>query len=319
MEIIAQEKDFNNWISELPNDFEFEQPAAARVSGYGRGYNLSAFVAPDGKDYQAKIIKFPDGKLEITTSRIDAIKRMAHSRYWLAGCPIKIKSTEEMEEPSEEELKRKETDNRNRAERRARQKVRHLVKMIEADHLLTLNYRANMIDLEQLKRDWKAFVRSMHARYPDWQFVAIHERQERGSLHLHIAVKGKQDIKYIRRCWYKALGASPDAQGEDTPGQIDVRAPWKRWGGKGYRWEPDKLSGYLSKYLGKAFAEIDQQNAKHYWQSKDVKLPAPIKIWLGATSFIEAIVETHALVGQHGGEVNTMWASEGWESIWMTG
>lgn len=319
MGIIAQEVDFDNWVNELPEDFEFERLAYTesvpeRVGGYDRRKPI--FV--DGKDYQAKIIKFPDGKLEVTTSRIDALDRLSYSRYWLEGCPIKMQ-TKEMEEPSEEELKRKETDNRNRAERRARQKVRHLVKMIEADHLLTLNYRANMIDLEQLKRDWKAFVRSMHARYPDWQFVAIHERQERGSLHLHVAVKGKQDIKYIRRCWYKALGASPDAQGEDTPGQIDVRAPWKRWGGKGYVWAPDKLSGYLSKYLGKAFAEVDQQNAKHYWHSKDVKLPVPIKIWLGATSFVEAIVETHGLVGQHGGEVNTMWASDGYESIWMTG
>lgn len=312
MEIIAQDLEFDNWINELPKDFEFERSAAL---GIGRDF---APGMPYGKDYQAKIWRFPGGKVEITTSRIDSIDRMAHSRYWLAGCPVKFKAEEEVEESSEEELKRKEADNRSRAVRRATQNVRRLVYTIEADHLLTLNYRANMTDVEQLKRDWDVFVRSMHARYPDWEYVAIREAQERGSLHLHVAVKGRQDIKYIRRCWYKALGASPDAQGEETPGQIDVRPPWKRFG-KGYRWEPEKLCGYLSKYLGKAFAEVDQKNAKRYWQPKSVQLPEPVKIWLGATSFVDAIVETHGLVGQYGGEVNTMWASQGYESIWMTG
>lgn len=76
-------------------------------------------------------------------------------------------------------------------------------------------------------------------------FVAIRERPERGAFHLHVAVCGRQDIKYLRRCWYIALGASPDAEGDQTPGAVNVKGPSKRWGGQGYQWRADKLAGYL--------------------------------------------------------------------------
>jgi hypothetical protein len=244
MEIIAQNEDFDIWVKSLENPFsddpfDFGVPAAPfDRSVLDRTYR--AVLAPEGKDWQGKVWRFPDGSMEISVTRVDALDRMANSRYWMMGMPIRSLSGAEdhisdqmLDEEIAEYEARKVVDNRNRAARRAAQKVRHLIKMVGADHMLTLSYRDNMQDVDKLKSDWKRFVRLMHARYPEWQFVAIRERQERGALHLHVAVVGRQDIKYIRRCWYVALGASPGVTGDATPGQIDVRAPSKAVGRQG--------------------------------------------------------------------------------------
>lgn len=325
MQILAQNQEFESWVNGLENPFS-DDPFALGVSSgpLDRVVVEQTHVnIPSGKDWQGKVWRFPDGSMEISVTRVESLRRMANARHWLAGQPIRIYPLPEeemtLEELAELEAK-KEEENRNRAARRAAQKVRHLVKMIGADHMLTLSYRDNMRDIEKLKKDWQKFVRLMHARYPNWKFVAIRERQERGALHLHVAVTGRQDIKYIRRCWYVALGSSPSVSGDETPGQIDVRAPYKRWGGNGgYIWAPEKLAAYLTKYLSKTFQEEAQTNSKRYWQSKDVAPPKAQKIWLGATSVLEAIEETHDLLHAETGNVSTMWLKDGWGAIWMCG
>lgn len=277
------------------------------------------------KDYETTVRQFANGQTEVITHVVRPMARIARSERWCLCNPIKLRPStdeEEMEELTEEEIeaeeKRKAEENIARSVRRARQKLRWYIKSICADHMLTLNYRENMQDEEKLKRDWKAFYRMVRARYPKWEFVAIREKQDRGALHLHVAVVGRQNIKYLRKCWYTVLGASPDATGADTPGQINVRAPSKRWGGQGYEWKADKLAGYLGKYLHKCF-DLSEHHSKRYWHSKGIALPVPQRIWLGATSFVDAIEQTHDIARACGVENLTMWASEGYSSIWMTG
>lgn len=270
----------------------------------------------EGRDYQCTIREFPGGRIEASTQCIQAMKRMQLARSWLSFNPVKVRS--EVVELSESELEKKAAESRAVSVRRARQKVRWLVKSLGADHMVTFSYRENMEDVERLKVDWAKFVRLFKAKYPDWKFVAVREYQDRGALHLHVATKGKQDIKYLRKCWYIALGASPDATGEDTPGQIDVTGPKRHWGSGGYIWRPDKLSGYLTKYLHKAF-DIEAKGAKRYWHSKSIDKPLVSRVWLGAATFPQAVAETHDLIRAGGAKSLTMWASEGYESIWMTG
>lgn len=280
------------------------------------------------KDYQTTVRQFKNGQSEVVTHVIRPMARIAVSERWLRFNPIAMKlpvpeidesllSTVEQAEIDAECL-RKIEENRARSVRRARQKLRWLVKSCAADHMMTLSYRENMQDLSRLKRDWQAFVRLIHARYPSWQFVAVRETQDRGALHLHVAVVGRQNIKYLRRCWYIALGASPEATGIDTPGAVNMRGPSKRWGGIGYEWKADKLAGYMGKYLHKCFDQTEH-HSKRYWQSKDIQLPEEQKIWLGAASFVDAIQQTHDIARACGIENLTMWASEGYSSIWMTG
>lgn len=80
-----------------------------------------------------------------------------------------------------------------------------------------------MTDIGQLKRDFDAFRRLVTARYPDWKYVAAREKQDRGAWHLHLAVQGRQDLNYLRTCWYKVLGCV-GATGAAVLGQVDIKA-----------------------------------------------------------------------------------------------
>lgn len=210
--------------------------------------------------------------------------------------------------------------NMARSVRRARQKVRHTIKALEADHMLTLTYRDNMQDIDKLKADYKRFVRMMVARYPAWKYVAVKERQERGALHLHIAVKGRQPLNYIRKCWYIAIGGSSEDSGENTKGAINVRAPSRFSGrqGKSVKWKNSKLAGYLTKYLGKDISEVEH-HSKRYWVSKKIEGVEVVKFWLSATNFKDAIVEAHNLVHGRGASDLSIWAADDWQNIWISG
>ena len=41
--------------------------------------------------------------------------------------------------------------------------------------------------------------------YP-MSYAAVLEGQKRGAIHPHLAVHGFQDIRFLRRCWYKIVG-----------------------------------------------------------------------------------------------------------------
>lgn len=303
------------------------------IERYGRFSSRAAWLAyshgpatmPEGNHYRAVLRQFGTcAEICVTPARKGLLMQASKRHYQPA--PIKPKPADRVQEGEtleaaiarvEAEIEEARQNNVNRAYRRSAQRVRWIVKTLSADHLLTFTYRENMQDRNRLKRDWQAFQRLVRARYPEWSFVCVVEPQDRGALHIHAAVPGRQDIKYLRRCWYKALGASPDASGADTPGQVNVRAPWKRWGGSGYKWNPDKLAGYLTKYLSKTFIE-SEKNSKRYWATKGIEVPVQ-KFWIGAASFAEAIVETHDILRGLGVKHMTMWASEGYEAIWMSG
>ena len=55
-------------------------------------------------------------------------------------------------------------------------------------------------------------------------FVAVLECQQRGAIHPHLAVRGFQDVRLLRRCWYKIVG--------NGQGQVNVRAPVREFAGQ---------------------------------------------------------------------------------------
>lgn len=198
-------------------------------------------------------------------------------------------------------------DDIERACRRARQRVRWLCKAIRADHLLTLTYRDNVQDVKRLARDWQEFVRLIRKRHSTWVYVMVREYQERGALHVHCACVGRQDVNYLRQCWYAVVGVSQ--------GQINVRGPSKRWGSKTAAWNPSKLSGYMCKYMVKDFARAEAEK-KRYWASKGIEVPKAM-YWLGATNFVDAIKETYTYVHALGGAHTKLWTSKDWRCIWV--
>lgn len=273
-------------------------------------------------EYRAKLVRLPHGQTEISVTPanksgvIDA--RMGFNP--LLDCPRKIRTPEEQEERDKE--------NRQRAAKRARQNVRHLVKSIFADHMLTFSYRENVTDRARVAADWKEFVRLFRVRYPDWKYLAVLEKQERGSFHIHAAVQGKQDIRWLLRCWLIAIGQPLDdvsswlvdgvKLGDKSLGAVNVEPPKKRWGGNSRQWQRDKLSGYLTKYIGKEFEESDK-NAKKYWHSRNIERPQVERFWLRANTFAEAVIEAHDLIYYTGATSLSMWGDHAEGVIWITG
>jgi hypothetical protein len=223
------------------------------------------------------------------------------------------------------------TENHNRAVRRARQSVRHLVKEGGFDRLFTMTYRENMEDRERAKADLKAFVRLARKVVGDWPYVCVLEKQDRGAYHFHCAVRGYQQIKLLRACWHQVLGVKGSvkamrergvvlARGEDSPGNVNIRPPADARRGSDREWKPDRLAGYMCKYMAKTFSESDAEKHR-YLHSKDITKPEASRIWLGATNMSEAIAETYSFMQTFLGlGVDCdMWLSSSGDSFWMAG
>lgn len=251
--------------------------------------------APDGRSYRLTMRDFGKGRAEflVTVPRHDPMAAQLANPW-----------AKEKRELSQDE---KHAASVMRACRRAKQRVRWIVKATGANHLLTLTYRENMTDLKRLARDWQAFVRLVRKRFPEWLYVAVRESQERGALHLHCAVVGRQDVRFLRACWWRIVG--------DGQGNIDVRGPAKRWGNESVRWNPHKLSSYMCKYMIKDFLAAEAEK-KRYWSAKGVEIPKAV-YWLGATNFPGAVKETYDYVAAVGCKSTSVWASDDWLCIWV--
>ena len=78
-------------------------------------------------------------------------------------------------------------ENRRRAVRRAKQKVRHLAKTMIVNSLWTLTYRSNVQDRSLVLRHLEQFVRRVKRVLGDLTYIAVLERQDRGAYHVHLA------------------------------------------------------------------------------------------------------------------------------------
>lgn len=282
-------------------------------------------------DYYMDVREFGNGAVEVLLRPIrpmfeGAIRSMADPLSYANACKELGESPstytgprieKEQGEQSDYEL----ADNHRRAVKRAVQNIRWLAMQIEADRLLTLSYRRNEENREVVKADFKRFVRMVRKEYPEWQYVAVLEKQDRGAYHLHVAVHGWQRINFLRRCWYKALGGKGDEVGEMTPGQIDVTSPRKaKWGTQLREWRTSKLAQYLTKYLGKTFDETTSEK-KRYWHSVDAKQPPKTRYLLGAIEFVAAIKEAWSVLYYSYGfdiDFSRAWVAKSGDCLWMS-
>lgn len=196
--------------------------------------------------------------------------------------------------------KRGESENRaandDDAGRRAKKNVRLCCKTIGADRMVTLTYRENMTDRETALKHWKEFCRRL-GKHKAFHYVAVIEEQERGSLHFHVAVAGRQMYALLRSIWQSILGLGPDGE---QMGQVNVRDPHKfGFGNKGAH----KIASYIAKYCGKEMACRDL-NQKRYFRSRGVVVP-DVQYWrvagamdmLSAANAAFAALTGHSLVG----------------------
>lgn len=202
--------------------------------------------------------------------------------------------------------KRGESENRESNEddagRRARKNVRHRCKTIGADRMVTLTYRENMLDRARALKDWDAFRRRL-GKVKAFHYVAVIEEQERGALHFHVAVRGRQHYALLRSIWQRIVGV--DAEGRQM-GQVNVRDPHQfGFGAKGHH----KLASYIAKYCGKQMnaRELDQ---KRYFASKGQPVPE-VSYWRlpGCVNMLQAAEAAFAMLAGHSMNGMQMWCN----------
>jgi hypothetical protein len=168
-----------------------------------------------------------------------SIKIHDFGKHWVESSWGKVEAR-----PGKRGLKGK-SPNKEQNEKRARARATGVIRRkclaIGADHLVTLTYRENVEDRERVLTDLERLRRMLSRGGYSMPYVAVLECQKRGAIHPHLAVRGFQDIRLLRRCWYKIVGKAQ--------GQVNVKGP--RPGTS-----PVKLARYLSKYISK---DIDSQ------------------------------------------------------------
>lgn len=288
-------------------------------------------------DYYMDVREFKGGAVEVLLKTIrpmheGAVRSVADPLSY-ANCCHEMGESSSVYSGSRYVTEKEETDdydrtaNHHRAVRRAKQNIRWLIAQMGGDRLLTLTYRTNMEDRERVKTDFTKFVRLVRkgwkgqGGYPEWRYVAVTERQERGAYHIHIAVQGWQKISFLRACWYRALGGQGNEKGERTPGNVDITSPKKaRWGTEFREWKTSKLSAYLTKYLAKTFDQ-ESTEKKRYWHSVDVVPPKKERHILGATDLVTAIKEAIEVLYFHYGKTIDFarsWLAPSKDCLWLS-
>ncbi|MES2498927.1 MAG: hypothetical protein V4570_00210 [Pseudomonadota bacterium] len=176
---------------------------------------------------------------------------------------VSVMPYETWSEPSEEELtartERGMGDRKRSAEsaaKRAKRRVRHKCKLLQAKYMLTLTTREIITDIDVMQKYFQEFVRRIRL-VGSFEYVATHELQKRGALHLHIAVANRQDYKLLWSIWHRVVGVGQ--------GRVHVTSGNKKA-------SVNRIAAYISKYISKSFLE-GNLNKRKYWASKGIGEP----------------------------------------------
>lgn len=170
--------------------------------------------------------------------------------------------------------------NRERATRRAKKKIRFACKSARFDRMLTLTTGEAIFDRDQFQRMIEKFIRLVRKASGDaLPYVLTIEKHDgkktneakRGSLHAHVAVKGRQDYKLLQSVWnYRVCGGR---------GYVRVSNGTRKM-------SSGSIASYLSKYISKSISDV-AANKKSYWVSHNIA--APVRTVKVFKTFSEAL------------------------------
>lgn len=230
--------------------------------------------------YRVKAVDFGNGQLEVSLSRVTV---------WAEVETLTLEALEAAKEAaarhSEENAEERRQRSIRAAARRAKTRIRHCVKAMGGNTMLTVTYRENITDLSRLKKDLKEFNRRVLRVWPGFRFVAGFEPQQRGAWHAHLAVPpvpaflSKQKVKS-----YPLLLSIWRSVTKSAGGSVNIMRRKKRHGQS-----LAAVASYLSKYLSKSFA--DGEAWSNRW-TKYGPCEIPAKLDLGVVAGLQQALET---------------------------
>lgn len=233
-----------------------------------------------------------NGVMERSVRQLRAMREVTDKRF-----EVKL-----YEDPTPELLARWEAD-KEEARQQARERsagvaktaARRIIIAEGFNELLTLTYRENQLDRTLCKKHFKEWVRRMKTAIPAFRYCASFERQERGSMHVHVAThklpthatwKGVkvEAWKLGTRIWRSIVG-------QDN-GLCFVGGKNKR-GRQGKRFMGlAKMAAYVSKYIMKDWADVPPGEARYSHSRGEAAAPRNLRphyLELHGTTFAEAI------------------------------
>lgn len=66
---------------------------------------------------------------------------------------------------------------------------------------MVLTYKENMQDVDKADLDFKEFMKALHKIYPHVKYLATREFQQRGSIHYHVLLNQRLDVKKVQKLW----------------------------------------------------------------------------------------------------------------------
>jgi hypothetical protein len=184
-----------------------------------------------------------------------------------------------------------------KAAQRAKQMCRRVIITENFNELLTLTYRENQLDRDLCKRHFKEFVRRMKKTLPGFRYCASFERQERGSMHVHLAThklpthanyKGSKILawKLGTAVWRSVVGADN--------GLCHVGAKTRYGATNRKTVSLAKMASYVSKYIMKDY-EDSPDGVNRYSRSDKCKIEKSHVMRLSQCSYRDLIELTFEL------------------------
>lgn len=254
--------------------------------------------------YMARKRVFSDGQCEIVICK----EKFFIGSALIRKAALKIERAEQ-EANGEEVTPVNRAVNDEVAARRAKKNVRLCCKEIGADRMVTLTHRENVLDRDLALKHFDLFRRKL-GKHQKFLYVAVIEPQERGSLHFHIAVRGRQNYHLLRAIWYSVCGLG---QSGEQMGQVNVRDPHRFGFGKN---GAHKLASYIAKYCGKSM-DCRDLNQKRYFRSRGIVLPEVIAWRLASTDMLTAVQVAFAVAAEHGLEGVQTWCNNALGVVWL--
>jgi len=264
---------------------EWGQIPAIPIDGHpGWFEKIGGSIQLKPQHFVVKIQRFKAGGFEATVVPVDfreldaaAARRFQEAIEAQAYGPKKREKPEEMDENAK-------ISSINRSKRA----VRHRIKSMGCDRLLTLTRREveefGYWTVEEWAAGWDRFIRACKRLDSAFEYVAVLERHKKGNFHLHAASRGRLNIKVIRGIWWACCGGRGS-------GNIDIQYR-KNMTDHARR---SGIAKYVSKYITKQ-ADMVEFNKKRYWSSRH-KLPDVERYVLDSDHTIEALIELAEMIG----------------------